>query len=169
MIGYSRINAGTVKAKNIGSARAYGVEPELSIQDDRCKLSMWYNYNIFETREDPPDLSVSQEVRAYLPAKHKAGATLRVLMPDKCTLNLNYKGSSFTFPSGPYGGNVSAFHRLDVTIAKEFAINDTDAEIMFGVSDLFDQTDLLARDQGAVQFPHEVPGRTFFARLQMKF
>jgi iron complex outermembrane receptor protein len=169
MIGYSNITPGTFKPLNIGSARAYGIEPELSIQKEKYKLSAWYNYNIFETREKAPDLSEAQEVRGYLPAKHKVGATLRIFLPDKCTLNLNYKGSALTSPSGPIGGNVSQFQRLDVTVTKEFMFNHNTAEMQFGVSDLFDRTDILARDQGAVQYPHEVPGRTFWARLQMKF
>jgi outer membrane receptor protein involved in Fe transport len=66
---------------------------------------------------------------------------------------------------GP-GVDVRKIDRLDMTLSKTFA--DHKAELMFGVSDVFNVTE--GPNTAVGQFTaHDVPGRTFFARLQLKF
>jgi iron complex outermembrane receptor protein len=172
LIGYANTVAApaTYQAENIGGARAWGVESELTIRKEKYKFSLWYNFHRFGTTSEPEKLSNKQEVRAYLPAKHKAGVNMRFFLADDITANINYKYSSFTDGTqGPWGGNVAGYNRLDLTIAKEFNFNKAAGEFLIGVSDVFNETEQIVTDTGIASYMHETPGRTFFARLQFKF
>jgi hypothetical protein len=57
-------------------------------------------------------------------------------------------------------------HRLDLTLAKGFASGK--GELMVGVSDVFNETEGPNSAIGQLT-AHDVPGRTFFARVQFTF
>jgi len=145
---------------NIDGATAYGAECELAFENSKGKLSAWYAYNGFTTDQ------FEQGIRAMWPAKHKAGLTARLFLPDGWTFNANY---AYNDVIGAYNNiliGAHAFNRLDLTIAKEIA--DGKGEIMIGVSDLLCKTNKAITDVGALT-AHETPGRMFFARVQLRF
>jgi len=147
---------------NIDGATAGGAELELALEGKPGKLSAWYAYNAFQE-----DIS-QQGVSAYLPAKHKVGLTGRLFLPDGWTFNANYKYMDTTRKLDLDTTLVDAdeSHRLDLTIAKQFAKGN--GEFMVGVSDLFNKT--VDAHQAIGQLTaHDVPGRMFFARMQLKF
>ncbi|MCD4830326.1 MAG: TonB-dependent receptor [Anaerohalosphaeraceae bacterium] len=146
---------------NINGADSWGSELELAFENKKGKLSAWYAYNDFEL-----DM-INQPLRAFLPAKHKAGLTGRLFLANGWTFNTNFKFTGITF-SNPRDGKkkFGNFHRLDLTIAKAFA--DGKGELMFGVSDLLNKTyDPIYGTTRATG--HETPGRMFFTRVQYKF
>lgn len=144
---------------NIGAARAWGFESELKYQRERFSASVWYAYNDFEF-----DLT-NQNARAFLPAKHKLGSTLRYMPNDWLALNVNYRYTNTTPET--FVSEIEQYHRLDLNAA--FAIDELHAEIQIGVTDLLDQTALRIFDQSATSFAAEVPGRTAFVQLHMDF
>ncbi len=170
VIGFTRMLDGAYVAGNLGPAEAYGWESELAVRGEFCKLSFWYAYNYFVPQGSPSENDNNVGVRAFLPARHKAGATMRFFLPDDWTANLNYKHSTFTEGDhGPWGGDVPGFDRLDLTLARQFKLGQADAELLLGISDLFNDTEQFVSDQGSVAYQHETPGRTFFARMALRF
>ena len=105
-------------------------------------------------------------MRAFLPAKHKAGITGRLFLSNGWTLNANYAFTNTT-PGNPNTRNdVSSSNRLDLAISKELAKGK--GQILIGVSDLLTRTHNPIRE--STQFTgHKVPGRMFFARIQLNF
>ena len=164
VIGYSELPTGPgpfyMHVANNDGASAWGSEIELAFQNKKGKLSLWYAYNDFE--ED----GSHQDVRAVLPAKHKTGLTGRLFLPDGWTFNTNYKFNNTTPDSPNRGDDLASFHRLDLTIAREIAKGR--GELMFGVSDVLDNANEPRRTLGNYAL-HEMPARTFFVRLQLKF
>jgi len=149
-----------ISVENIADAEAWGGECELAYENKRGKLSAWYSYNDFRTEKS------HQDIRAYQPAKHKAGLTGRLFLPDNWAFNVNYKFTDTT-PGNPNGGDdIGSSHRLDLTISKKIAKGR--GELMLGVSDILVKTRESVLDLGAYT-AHETPGRMFFARLQLKF
>ena len=145
---------------NLDGADAYGVETEVAFEFEPGELALWYAYNDFA-----PDV-VNQDIRTFLPAKHKTGVSGRLRLPHAWTANANYRFTDTT-RGNPLGGtDVPSFHRLDLSIAKSLA--DGRGELMLGVTDLFDTTDLAIFSLGNFT-AHETPGRTVFARVQIKF
>lgn len=145
---------------NLSDASAYGVETELAWTTETARLSAWYAVNAF-------DIDGRETVRAFLPAQHKVGLTGRLFLPDDWTVNVNYKYATTTERSA--GVNLlpaESFHRLDLAVAKE--IFDGRGELLIGVSDLLDQTDLTVLGVGSIT-GHETPGRTFFLRMRLEF
>lgn len=61
------------------------------------------------------------------------------------------------------------YHRLDVTLAKEFVFGKASGELMIGVTDIFNQTEQQVSSEAHTFINHETPGRTFFGRLQLRF
>ena len=148
-------------ADNIDGADSWGIETELAMDTKHGRLAMWYAYNDFQA--DTP----RQVIRSYIPAQHKAGITGRLHLPDGVTLNANYRYRSTT----PTSGDTTIFpvdpdHRLDLTVAKTFAQGN--AEWMVGVTDIFNKTQGPTGAVGSLS-SFEIPGRTFFARLQVRF
>jgi outer membrane receptor protein involved in Fe transport len=144
---------------NIGSANAWGFETELKYTREKATLSLWYAYNDFEFNV------LAQNARAFLPAKHKVGATARVKATDWLTLNANYRYTDTT--PAVFTTTVKPFHRLDLTAT--FTHPDLNAELQIGVTDVLDQTDLLIYDQTARGIAQQTPGRTFFIQLHYTF
>jgi iron complex outermembrane receptor protein len=148
---------------NIDGADTYGGEIELAYQDKHKKLSVWYAYEHFELDQ------ADQPIRAFQPPKFKCGLTGRWFFTHDWTFNVNYRLNGKT-PRNPFVpsevGDLDSYHRLDLTLSKTFAQHN--GELMFGVSDLFNQSNQAILETTNVT-NHETPGRTFFARLQMHF
>ncbi len=151
------------QAANIDGADSWGFEPQLVFESKKGRLSTWYAYNGFQ--EDRSE----QAIRGFLPARHKVGLTGRLFLSDGWTLNANYRYTSTTdkldndttiFPVGPS-------HRFDLALAKEFARGK--GELMIGVSDVFNETNGPDYAASGGLSAHELPGRTFFARAQLRF
>jgi outer membrane receptor protein involved in Fe transport len=144
---------------NLSNARAYGLETEIAWSSESARLSAWYALNDFEVEGD-------ETVRAFLPARHKAGITGRLSLPDEWILNANYVYATTTNRSAEVDLPVPSFNRLDLTLSRPLL--NGNGEVLFGVSDLFDETDLEVFGVGSIS-GHETPGRTYFVRLQLEF
>jgi outer membrane receptor protein involved in Fe transport len=170
LIGYVQTTPSDNQVQNAGGARAYGAEAELTFHHHSAKLLLWYGYHKFTPTGESVGLDPSQNVRALLPAKHKAGATLRYAFPGQFTANLNTKYSSKTESGhGPWGADPSAFYRVDMTLTKAFHSQSMQGELLMGVSDLFNETNFIARDTLTIRYQHHTPGRTYFLRLLGRF
>jgi len=105
LIGFISPVSGRHIAENPGPAEAYGCESELAVRGEFCRISLWYAYNYFTPQERSEVDDPGEEVRTYLPARHKAGATMWYFLSDDWTVNLSYKHSRSTDGShGPWGG-----------------------------------------------------------------
>lgn len=170
LIRFTELSAGQFLAQNVGEAAAYGWESELALRGDFYRVSLWYAYNYLAPKGQPEGIDTDIEVRAFLPARHKAGATARFFLRDDWVFNLNYKHSSSTDASrGPWGDDVPAADRLDVTLTKGFKLDKMDGEVLVGISDILNDTELVVGDLGSAIYQHETPGRTFFAGLILHF
>lgn len=160
LIGGGMVAPTYYRMDNIDGGTSYGAECELSIIRKQGKLSAWYAYNDFETDQS------GQFVRGMRPAKHKAGLTGRLFLPDKWTFNANYKFTDTTPASASVPNDVVSSNRLDLTVSKEIAAGK--GEFMLGVSDVLDESHdpFIQCDTFTA---HETPGRTFFVRMQLKF
>lgn len=150
------------QAANIDGADTWGMELELAKEIKRARFSAWYAYNDLETDEP------GQSMRAYAPAQHKAGLTGRLFLADDWVFNANYRYADTTIATGSQTTllNAASIHRLDLTLAKGFASGR--GEFMVGVSDVFNETEGPNSAIGQLT-AHDVPGRTFFARMQFRF
>lgn len=160
LIGGGAIAPTVYRLRNIAGGTSYGAECELSLTAKRGKLSAWYAYNEFEADQ------VDQSMRGMRPAKHKVGLTGRLFLPENWTFNANYRFTDTTPASVSVPEAVGSSHRLDLTAAK--GTFGHRGELMLGVSDLFN-TSHDGLEQSDTFTSHPTPGRTFFARLQLKF
>lgn len=148
---------------NQDGADTYGAESEITYKTNNLRFSGWYAYNAFATDHS------NQSIRAYFPARHKAGFRAKYLLDDKWTLNANYTYNDAVHinkSGNPAGGDLSMFHKLDLNISRKFA--DNQGEFMIGVSDVLNNTRDTVYDVSYFT-SYQTPGRTFFARLQYKF
>jgi len=144
---------------NLMDAHMYGGEAAIEHRQDYISVTAWYAYaDVVMQKSDT-------EARCYAPAKNKAGLTGR-LFPDKFwTLNVNYVYTTKTESFGPVG-QPDMRHRMDLTLSRKIA--NGKGEWMVGVMDIFNKTE--GPNFGIGQsMAYEMPGRTFFARLQMAF
>jgi iron complex outermembrane receptor protein len=150
-----------VSALSEGGADTYGLETELALKGDAGQLSVWYAYHAYMSGQ--PDANI----RAFAPPSHSAGISGRLLLPHELTLNANYRYTNLSeFPgSNGYVLSISPTHRLDLTLTKSFA--DGRGEFMIGIEDAFNTTVSAGQENfgGAAR----MPGRTVFARVQLKF
>ncbi len=164
LIAYERTETPPIvsfSADNINGADTWGVETELSFRNQTGQLALWYAYNDFQENEP------HQLIRSYLPAQHKVGITGRLFLDQGLCLNANYRyatttdivGDTSYFPVDPA-------HRLDLTVSKDLA--NGRGQFMVGVTDLLNETRGPNYIAGTFT-AHEIPGRTFFTRLQLKF
>lgn len=149
-------------ADNIDGGDSWGSETEVTIGDKAKQVSLWYAYNDFEEDQG------HQEIRSIVCSRHKAGVTGRLFLPEGFTFNTNYKFINTIQPNPDHGsaGDADASHRLDLTISKKIVKGN--GEVMIGVSDLLNKGVVLVNNTFTLT-EHEIPGRTFFARLQLKF
>ena len=166
LIGYSSSTDGFglvhFTADNIDGADSWGSETEIILQGQSRQLSIWYAYNDFEEDQS------HQEIRSLVSSRHKAGITGRLYLSDGYTFNANYKYYDTILPNPEQSdqGNGDGGHRLDLTMSKK--ITKGNGEVMFGVSNLFNKAVEPVNSTYTVT-GHEIPGRTFFIRMQLKF
>ncbi|MBK7403597.1 MAG: TonB-dependent receptor plug domain-containing protein [Phycisphaerales bacterium] len=151
-----------VELDNLGNATAAGIEPELTLTGTRGRLSIWYALNQFDLSGTP-----DQNARAFLPAEHKLGARGRYAIVDGLTVNANYRYTSPTPGDNTGTDSVPESHRFDLNLTLD--LPQRHGEIMLGVTDLFDDTRMAVESIGANDAAFETPGRTLFARLQLRF
>jgi iron complex outermembrane receptor protein len=143
---------------NLQDAEAYGAEVELKTIHDFGTISGWYAYN--ELQEQVRN----QDMRAYFPARHKAGMTCRLNLDRLLTLNINYRYCDTTrTPTYP---SFDMTQRLDLTLSRTIA--NGRGELMVGVLDVLDRICPANKAINSLT-SYETPGRTFFARLQIQF
>jgi len=147
---------------NLEDADAWGAEVELTITREGKSFSAWYALNNFSTDNG------NRSIRSLRPAKHKVGLTARLAMAEGWILNVNYRFTNTTpdNPSTARENRVASSHRLDLTISRKF--NNNRGEVIFGVNDLLEKTHDPIQANNALT-GHEVPGRTFFVELLLKF
>ena len=150
-----------IRPKNLNGADSYGAELEVKYKTEKWMLKGWYAYNDFVTDD------TRQDIRSYSPATHKTGLTARVFLPKDWAINANYRYKTSTSADhlmSPTDGPSS--HRGDLGVSKAF--DNGNGEVMFGVSDLFNRNvrGVVGIDQSG---GHDIPGRTFFIRIQWKF
>ena len=145
---------------NIDGADSYGAELEIEKRTRTTKLSAWYAYNDFHRDQ------VDQNLRSYGPSKHKVGLTGRLFLMDGWTVNVNYRYSTTTPAYASTVNEINPSHRLDFGIAKGFT--DGKCEVMAGISDVLNETNGPNYVMGQLT-AHETPGRTLFARMQLRF
>ncbi|RMD60709.1 MAG: TonB-dependent receptor [Planctomycetota bacterium] len=146
--------------QQLGDANAVGAELELRYTTDRLEASLWWAVNEFDFRED-----AMQNARAFEPAKHKVGASLRADVLSWLTLTANYRYTGVT-PASLFTPAIPAHNRLDLVATMQLG---SVSELQIGVRDVFDDTDLAVDTVGSGVQPFETPGRTFFVRLQTSF
>ncbi|MBP8606369.1 MAG: TonB-dependent receptor plug domain-containing protein [Phycisphaerae bacterium] len=147
---------------NIAGANTYGAETELAWKSRKFHVSGWYAYNEFVTDDN------EQAIRAYFPARHKAGLRTRYWMDDGWSLNVNYiyNDAIHTNAANSPSDGTAMFHRLDINVARAFA--GQRGEIMVGVADVLNATREPVYDVNSFT-SYETPGRMFFVRFQYKF
>ena len=158
------LGAGRVFAQldNIDGGEAFGAELELGYRTDSFSITAWYSHNNFDTDES------NQGIRAFEPAKNKAGATARLFLPHGVTGNLSYKyvGRTKNDPGTTLFGAVPESHRLDLSVSKTLV--EDRLEVTLGVHDLLDETDQSVTAVGAFT-SHKTPGRIVFGQLRFRF
>jgi len=153
------------QVKRTGGANAWGAELELELKGKPGKLSAWYAYNAL--RLDHQGFYEQNMRMDYLPARHKVGITGRLNLPWGMVFNTNYRFTSATNSLYDIAG-LAISHHLDLTLTKKVEIGKAEGEFMIGVNDLFRYRREPAYSMGDV-VEHDTPGRTFFARFQVKF
>jgi outer membrane receptor protein involved in Fe transport len=146
-----------------GEATGYGAEVELvwKPQPQGATVSAWYAYHRLDVDRNGQD-----DVRSFLPARHKVGVIARVPLPDDWTVNAMYRWTDVTKMSHDAIDDVGPTHRFDLALSKSFP--KVGAELSIGVLDVLDE----GHSPGAGFTPalgHDVPGRTVFGRVQIKF
>lgn len=152
----------TTTFENQRGANAYGAECELTYAFKNANASAWYAYNELHTDDKNADF------RAYRPARHKSGLRLRYALDPNWTAAANFCYNN-TIPvnslTTPWF-KPKTVNQLDLTLSRKLGQNT--GELMFGVSDLFNETRSPVGDINTFT-SYETPGRTFFARLQLNF
>jgi outer membrane receptor protein involved in Fe transport len=149
------------QAANIDGA--YGVDSELELAWSGAlgRISGWYAFNGFETDQH------DQAIRAFAPARHKAGASLHVALDHGFAANADYKYSGSTQDSDAISvTRIPIAHRLDLNVAWSFA--RARGELMLGVEDVINTRNDDAQGTGSFT-SHPTPGRTFFVRGEYGF
>lgn len=147
---------------NLDGANSYGAESEISYRWDGFSLSLWYAYNELVTDNS------ADAIRAYFPARHKAGIRYGCRMIDNWHFQANYiyNDAIHVNTSNSPSDDAPVFHRLDLTLGNKLFNENTD--ILFGVSDVLNKTSGPNYDVSYFT-SYETPGRTFFARIRHIF
>jgi outer membrane receptor protein involved in Fe transport len=168
LIGHRAMALGA-QPKNIDGATGYGGEievgwtPMIEYISQRAKWTAWYGLNYLGTDQ------LNQELRAYMPSRHKVGSTVHLPLLKNFAINLNYAYNNTSIDPNvnlPAPQYVGIHHQCDITAS--YAIPSWHGEIMIGVWDVFHQADEPVRVTGTY-LPHETPGRTFFIRGEFGF
>ena len=168
LIGFKATPTGA-QPQNINGADGYGGEievgwtPMTQWSSQRAKWTTWYGLNYLETD------TVNQEIRGFLPSRHKVGSTIHLPLPNRFAFAVNYAYNNSTNDpdaNSPTPQHIGIHHQCDITLS--YAIPQWRGEIMMGVWDVFHQEDDPVYATGTYT-PHETPGRTFFVRGQLGF
>lgn len=152
----------TTTFENQRGANAYGAELELIYAFDHADVSAWYAYNELHTDD------IIGDIRAFKPARHKAGIKTRYHIDDRWTAAAFFSYNDALHVNGatsPFA-DAETFSQLDLTLSRKLGNNA--GEFMIGVSDLLNETQGPIGDINTFTM-FETPGRTFFARLQLYF
>ncbi len=161
LIGFVAVSANEYRTDNYTGADNCGGELEVVMEHTTGRLSAWYSYNGFDTDGD------NQNIRSYMPAKHKFGVNELIFLSKNWVLNAAYYFTDCAVKEAVSNPGITpSAHRLDLTVTHLFAKGK--GEISFGVFDLLAKTHEAVYDVGTIT-GHETPGRTFFGRLQIKF
>ncbi|MBN1391437.1 MAG: TonB-dependent receptor, partial [Sedimentisphaerales bacterium] len=163
LIGTRNVTVGAVTTStfdNTSGANAYGVETALTWQNKTTKISGWYAYNGLSTDE------FAMSTRSMYTSQHKAGITGRFNLNKDWVLNTNYAFQNCIHMFANTVKDPHSFNRLDLTLSRK--IDDDKGEIMVGVSDILNETTYPTYGAGCLT-ALETPGRTVFARLQLRF
>ena len=142
---------------NNGDIDVLGVEGKVDIDFGKSNISLWCVYDDIDKKEFAADLV------SVAPASLRAGVNCIYSLPEDWFFSANYKYSG----DPQYSGNTDPIYKhsdLTVALSKEFA--EGNAEIMFGVQNVF--SDDYNYYQGIDELDHTV-GKTFFGRLQVRF
>ncbi len=150
-------DGGSTMYENIDGADAYGGESSLAYHCDKGKLKVWYAYNKLHTDQ------LYQSTRSLGPATYKHGLTGQLFFDDNWVFNSNY---SFQDTIKDLMANTKSYRRLDLTLSRKLAGGK--GELMIGVTDVLNDTTTPTYCPG-YSTGTELPGRTFFARLQFSF
>jgi hypothetical protein len=135
---------------------------ELIYAFDHADVSAWYAYNELHTDD------IIGDIRAFKPARHKAGIKTRYHIDDRWTAAAFFSYNDALHVNGatsPFA-DAETFSQLDLTLSRKLGNNA--GEFMIGVSDLLNETQGPISDINTFTM-FETPGRTFFARLQLYF
>jgi outer membrane receptor protein involved in Fe transport len=163
LIGVRAVTVGPVTIStfdNVAGANSWGGETSLTWQHKMGKISAWYAYNALVTDE------FAQITRSISPSQHKAGLNGRWYLDKDWTFNTNYVFQNAIKMYKAVVEDPHSFNRLDLTLSRKFA--EGKGELMVGVSDVLNETTDPVTDTGYLT-ALETPGRTFFARLQLRF
>lgn len=151
----------TAQATNIDGGHTITSEIELAWSGPLGRISGWYAYNGFESEQS------DQPLRAFPPARHKAGSSLHLDLGHGFAGNADYKYSGSTRDTdGVRIFTVPISHRLDLNLAWRF--DHARGELMIGVEDVINTRNEPAQGTGSFT-SHPTPGRTFFARGEYGF
>jgi outer membrane receptor for ferrienterochelin and colicin len=152
----------TVQPANIGGAKAYtsDLEATWSVRSG-LRLDAWYSFDEFETEQ------IDQQIRAFKPPRHSAGASTRLPLPEQFALTVNYRYSDATIDPGAASGyHVAAYQHVDITLAWRF--DRGRGELMAGVLDAFESRQAAVQNSGSF-VAYQTPGRTFMVRGEWGF
>jgi iron complex outermembrane receptor protein len=151
-----------VQLQNINGADAYGADTQLTYTRKMLQATVWYTYDRFV------DAQANQSIRAFEPAPDSVGVTGRVFLPCDFTLNAAYRWTDVTQNDAAETlvPVISPHHELDLTLTKKVAHGH--GELQIGVSDVLNTTRSPSPILGQI-VSQETPGRTFFARVQIRF
>lgn len=149
---------------NIDGAFGYGAALHLNYRVANFEIGAWYSYNGFRAE------TVNGVLRATPPSPDKVGARMEWQPAEKWVTTLYYRYNNLTSSDGGTGGAAFAardFNQLDFSILRQFpAIH---GELLFAISDIFNDTAIPARDITTFNSPHVTPGRRFIGRFQVEF
>ncbi len=146
-----------VQPGNLGGAKAYTSELEAAwTTRSGLRLDAWYAFDEFETE------SIDQQIRAFKPPRHSAGASSRLPLPAQFALTVNYRYSDATSDPGVATGyHVAAYQHCDINLAWRF--DRGRGELMAGVLDAFESRQAAVQNSGSF-VAYQTPVRTFVAR-----
>lgn len=153
-------NVTTSTLDNIDGANTWGAETSLTWQYKTVRMTGWYAYNGIATDD------FAQITRSILPSQHKAGISGRWFFHKDWAFNANYVYQNGINSYAALISDPDVMHRLDLTLSHTFARGK--GELMFGVTDVLNDTIESVYDVGSFS-SLELPGRTFFGRLQIRF
>ena len=158
VVGFDPLVGPAVLVDNNGDVDVLGVQGKVRLESENYDWVLWGSYEDAEVRVVPTDFMT------ILPPRLKVGMTNRYYLPDQWTLNTSYKYADELYS----GHQVIVEETSDLTVALTKGFANGNGEFMVGVQNAFDED----FNFNFLQDPDEVDesvGRTFFARVQIKF